>query len=487
MSSAFAGEMEARWPEQEPVVFNVRMPQGAQRLALFDKVLLMNEKRMRKHERDTTRRTNASIVKNRDAILYERYVADLRKLYPAKLRNQATHRAKRNAHAWELASQRTALKNQPPYPGPRKRTSSESVNVVEGPRSSFLDEKVNRKFNQSNVLNNLSPRRVQEAQRNLNALMQQANPPLQLPLDAGGQEDVTLSFVAQPHSQLNNSILESELRRIQASKRRVSRLMYGKQGLIAFLYHLFGLLSEKQMKRVTYYFALKGQLEALDAQAQRAVLAEQERRANEPILELEEEKSPTNSKRQTAKTVSPQDSRPRMRSKNNSSLNCGSSSSTSGKFKSERDWVSLDQWESQAPALYQTPQFLAFKMKAFETFECYEDAFSLIWGCLLEFPRSRFFPVQKFQLIWDSLTQTQQQELFSKLGQRQDRPCCKIVSVAYKLRASRSTAADTASGSVLGSFFGGKATFKSDEGVFGGATLTKTVVQKKKEKKERDS
>jgi hypothetical protein len=63
---------------------------------------------------------------------------------------------------------------------------------------------------------------------------------------------------------MNNSILESELLRIKASKCRVSRLMYGKQGLIAFLYHLFGLLSEKQMKRVTYYFAFKKQIEGLD-------------------------------------------------------------------------------------------------------------------------------------------------------------------------------------------------------------------------------
>jgi hypothetical protein len=42
---------------------------------------------MKKKERDTTRKTNISIVKNRDAILYEKYVADIKKLYPAKLKN----------------------------------------------------------------------------------------------------------------------------------------------------------------------------------------------------------------------------------------------------------------------------------------------------------------------------------------------------------------------------------------------------------------
>lgn len=82
-----AGSNRTKWPEQEPVVFNVRMPQGAQRLMLFDKILFMNEKSMRKKERDITRKTNASIVKNKDGILYEKYIADVKKLYPIKLKN----------------------------------------------------------------------------------------------------------------------------------------------------------------------------------------------------------------------------------------------------------------------------------------------------------------------------------------------------------------------------------------------------------------
>jgi len=167
-------------------------------------------------------------------------------------------------------------------------------------------------------------------------------------------------------------------------------------------------------------------------------------------------------------------------------LNCAISTSTSSsKFKTEKDWVSVDQWESHAAQLHLTYQFLLLKIKSFEAFECFEDAFSLTWGCLLDFPSNcmKFFPASKFQLIWDSLTQTQQQELFAKLGQRQDRPTCRFVSRAFKLRHTfqRSTSAETSAS------FGFKSTFKSDEGVFGGASLGKTVVQKKREKKERDS
>jgi len=119
------------------------------------------------------------------------------------------------------------------------------------------------------VLNNLSPRKAdqrqetleKQIQKNLTNCINVAG--MQLPMDLGtvSQDDINLTSSFLPHSQLNNSIIESEMRRIQANKFRISRLMYGKQGLISFMYHLFGLLSEKQMKRVTYYFAFKGQID----------------------------------------------------------------------------------------------------------------------------------------------------------------------------------------------------------------------------------
>lgn len=39
--------------------------------------------------------------------------------------------------------------------------------------------------------------------------------------------------------------------------------MYGKQGLMTFLHHIFGLLDENQMKRVNYYFALRSELDKM--------------------------------------------------------------------------------------------------------------------------------------------------------------------------------------------------------------------------------
>ena len=159
------------------------------------------------------------------------------------------------------------------------------------------------------MLNNLSPRKADQRQETLEKQIQKnlnshyANVAvMQLPMDLGAvsQDDINLTSSFLPHSQLNNSIIESEMRRIQANKFRISRLMYGKQGLISFMYHLFGLLSEKQMKRVTYYFAFKGQIDYLDEYARKKAQIELEKRMNQPIMEVyEEEKSPTNSKRET--------------------------------------------------------------------------------------------------------------------------------------------------------------------------------------------
>jgi len=59
---------------------------------------------------------------------------------------------------------------------------------------------------------------------------------------------------------LENNFMGEELLRIQNCKRRISKLMYGKQGLMTFLHHIFGLLNEDQMKRVNYYFTLKDQV-----------------------------------------------------------------------------------------------------------------------------------------------------------------------------------------------------------------------------------
>lgn len=57
---------------------------------LFDKILFMCEKAMSKREKDVTRKTNEQLVKNKDSLMYENYISDIKKLYPVKLRE--THK-----------------------------------------------------------------------------------------------------------------------------------------------------------------------------------------------------------------------------------------------------------------------------------------------------------------------------------------------------------------------------------------------------------
>jgi hypothetical protein len=93
-------------------------------------------------------------------------------------------------------------------------------------------------------------------------------------------------------------------------------------------------------------------------------------------------------------------------------------------FKSDKEWFSIDLWENQCCALKKTYQFILFKTKLCEAFECSEDGYSHIWKELLKFPlnKMKFFPKAKFMNIWENLTFSQQSELFSKYGQKQCKP-----------------------------------------------------------------
>jgi len=44
---------------------------------------------------------------------------------------------------------------------------------------------------------------------------------------------------------------------------KIVKLVYGKDGLVMFLEHLFGLLDEPAIKQVNFYFALKRQFELM--------------------------------------------------------------------------------------------------------------------------------------------------------------------------------------------------------------------------------
>lgn len=66
-------------------------------------------------------------------------------------------------------------------------------------------------------------------------------------------------------NQTNNySLCEEEQLKVQQAKINVAKFIYGQVGLLTFLDHLFGKLSEKQCKDVNYYFSIKEQLKALD-------------------------------------------------------------------------------------------------------------------------------------------------------------------------------------------------------------------------------
>lgn len=58
---------------------------------------------------------------------------------------------------------------------------------------------------------------------------------------------------------------------------------------MTFLHHLFGLLSADQMKRVNYYFALRGQVEMMAQVVAEKKQRLRELRENHPIEEVTEE------------------------------------------------------------------------------------------------------------------------------------------------------------------------------------------------------
>jgi len=74
------------WPDSEPLVFNFRMPQDNQRFMLFEKVLQMIEDSMEKRENQVRRETNEHILQNKESLMYEQIITDIKRMYPIKLK-----------------------------------------------------------------------------------------------------------------------------------------------------------------------------------------------------------------------------------------------------------------------------------------------------------------------------------------------------------------------------------------------------------------
>lgn len=119
----------------------------------------------------------------------------------------------------------------------------------------------------------------------------------------------------------------------------------------------------------------------------------------------------------------------------------------------------------------------------FEAFECPEDGYSKIWKELLKFPVNKmiFFPKTKFMNIWEKLTWSQKQEVFMKLGKKQNKPCIQMISKDY-LRISNLSTKNTESSSIVG-----YSSSSFNENLFYGACIEKTYVQRRQEQKERES
>lgn len=56
-------------------------------------------------------------------------------------------------------------------------------------------------------------------------------------------------------------IFEQEEKRVRYCHLKISKLMYGRDGLIAFMYNIFGFFEPNEMCQVNYYFAIKDQIE----------------------------------------------------------------------------------------------------------------------------------------------------------------------------------------------------------------------------------
>lgn len=150
--------------------------------------------------------------------------------------------------------------------------------------------------------------------------------------------------------------------------KRISRLMYGKEGLVTFMHHLLALLDEETRgDTLNYYTAMRDQLGAKDGSLESAEKDVWEKRVKSgrhdrnPIPEAsnedeEEKKSMDFSySNNNDKSGGPKGKEGNFMLKSNHSLSQGgikvsgmnvSMTSYSRLFKSDRDWVSINDWSS---------------------------------------------------------------------------------------------------------------------------------------------
>ena len=231
-----------------------------------------------------------------------------------------------------------------------------------------------------------------------------------------------------------------EQNRVQNCSRRISKLMYGKNGMLAFLHQLFGLLHQKQKHHMTYYFAMRNQLkDLLEHERQQRGL---KKKRNELIKEEEEEEmeiqeygqqSPENKFQRVQPHYknslffephqTPLDIQKRCRYYSHSKAvlsNASSSQHSQTVFKSEHEFFQVESWDTHSLSVRRTYQFTLFLSKLYEANECPVDGYGQIFCELLHFPPNKMtlFPTLHFLNIWESLSQSQQQDMFIKLSRK---------------------------------------------------------------------
>lgn len=97
----------------------------------------------------------------------------------------------------------------------------------------------------------------------------------------------------------NNFFYDQEYRRVRMCTKKISRLMYGRNGLIKFMRQIFAFFDEDDLAQtINYYFAMREQVEQMENHEKHIKAQVKQMKENKPISEEsneEEEKKESSS------------------------------------------------------------------------------------------------------------------------------------------------------------------------------------------------
>ena len=149
-------------------------------------------------------------------------------------------------------------------------------------------------------------------------------------------------------------LYEQEYKRVRHCHKKISRLMYGKNGLIAFMCNLFAFIEEREMQQVVnYYFAIKEQVEAMDYYESVLRKESKHKHATHQISEESNEEEEEKCGPKSLGMDFGPNSEPRLRDEPHSSSYSKQNPSTSSNhqsahsqspLRSEREWFTVSEW-----------------------------------------------------------------------------------------------------------------------------------------------